>query len=453
MHPISRISSRSPGAIVRSSVLVLLTAAALTGGVHAQTTPSSEPLVQATSMTYLGGFALSNAWPSGTNNTFQYGGGSLAYYNDPKYGPSLYVNGHPNCGSCVGQVQIPSASPVNSANWSSLPMATTIQQPADITQGTLNNIMNGNNGNNNEVYGLLVGNGRILVGANNVYGVDGTISPPGQIADIAVQGSTSVSAGGVFSQWTTVGGSHFVGAIRSQAGWMAWIPSEWQSLVGGDALTGQGAIAVTGTTSSGASANVITSSNVGAVKPVPGITMVYYDVNVAAMCGSKGCEATQNSEFNLTGDIGGMLWVPGTRSILYVGGIGTGPYCYGTVADCGNTDTWRTEVKGPHAPPYRNQVWAFDANDFVKVKNGTLSPQAIQPYSYWALSGMAASPVGNTDGYVIGATIDPNTLRLYMTVDYGTTPRVEVWQINVGTATSSPAPTAVPDPPTAVSVH
>jgi hypothetical protein len=63
---------------------------------------------------------------------------------------------------------------------------------------------------------------------------------------------------------------------------------------------------------------------------------------------------------------------------------------------------------------------------------------------------MAASPVGNTDGIVAGATIDPNTLRLYMTVNYGTNPRVEVWQITL--PSGAQAPPSPPDPPTAVSV-
>jgi hypothetical protein len=429
--------------------MVLTAVLCLCGSAADAASPTTEPLITAADMTYLGGFALDPSWPNNTDNTFQYGGAGLAYYDDPKYGPSLFVVGHVYCGSCVGEVQIPPTSElVNSANWSALPMAKTIQPLTDITHGTLANIMNGNNGNANEIYGLLVVNGRILVGANNVYSTDGNVSPPGQIADLAVQGSTDISAPGVFSSWETVGGPHFVGGIRSQAGWLASIPAEWQSLLGGDVLTGEGAISITYTTSAGASANVINSADVGTTGVVPGTTLIYYNVNQHAMCGSFACESTQNPEFNLSTVISGMVFVPGSRTLLFVGGTGTGPYCYGSFTDCGSTDTWRNDVKGPHAPPYQDQVWAYDANDLVKVKEGSLAPEAIQPYAYWPLTTMAIAPVGQTDGVVDGATIDPSTLRLYMTVNYGAQPRVEVWQITLPSATPA-SPTA----PGNVAVH
>ena len=69
--------------------------------------------------------------------------------------------------------------------------------------------------------------------------------------------------------------------------------------------------------------------------------------------------------------ITGMVFPSGTRTVLFFGKHGMGNYCYGTGGssggDCFDPDD---SSKGIHSYPYRSQVWAYDANDLIAVKNG-----------------------------------------------------------------------------------
>jgi hypothetical protein len=222
---------------------------------------------------------------------------------------------------------------------------------------------------------------------------------------------------------------------------MAPVPPEWQSAFGGVAITGQFGLSVVGSTSSGPAVTVFNPDTVGSGSTVPGNTLLYFPLTHPA-CGSLGCEATQNTVFNLSSGYGGVAFPPGTRSVLFVGAQGIGPYCYGTALAC--NDPFMSDVKGPHAPPYRYQIWAYDANDLVAVKNGTKQSWEPRPYAQILLNEMPY----NDNNFVKGAAYDANTGHLYITQDYGSNPRVEVYQIKVDGVT-----TAQPMPPTAVSVQ
>ena len=52
-----------------------------------------------------------------------------------------------------------------------------------------------------------------------------------------------------------------------------------------------------------------------------------------------------------------------------------GAYCYDPT----------NSYKGPHAYPYRYQIWAYDLNDFAAVKAGTKQPWDVVPYGVWPL--------------------------------------------------------------------
>ncbi len=235
---------------------------------------------------------------------------------------------------------------------------------------------------------------------------------------------------------------------RAVGGFMTPIPAEWQSSLGGPALTGECCISIISTTSSGPSATVFDPNTVGSANPIKGTTVLYYPLS-NAVCGSVGCEATQNSIFNLTTRVGGMAFPPGTRTVMFVGATGVGPYCYGTALACGN-DTAMPDVKGPHAQPYQYQIWAYDANDLVAVKNGSKASYAPKPYGIWVLTEMLNS--GNPN--IAGAGYDPQTGLLFITQDYGANPRVEVYKVSGATLTSgSGVPSPTPNPPSNVQVQ
>ncbi len=413
-------------------LLVATAAASASGLAGAATAPASEPLVQQSDITYSGAFAL----PLGMfgSSSFDYGGHALAPYHDPSGKSTMYLEGHAQRPGNVAQVQIPSNF-VISSSWSSLPVASVLQNFADITNGNLGAVDPTNQYNPTFVYGLLPYNGRMIVGAANVYSASQQVSH-------GVAGLTVSSSG--FKGWYSVNSS---APARAVGGPMAPIPAEWQSLFGGPALTSLFGVSVVSSTSAGPTATVFNPNSVGSSNPIPGTTVLYYPISNPA-CGSLHCEATQNVIFNLTAGYGGLAFIPGTRTVLFVGTIGTGPYCYDTAAAC--NDPYMPDVKGPHAAPYRYQVWAYDANDLVAVKNGTKQTYQPQPYGIWVLNGMPNS----STAFIKGAAFDPVTGNLYITQDYGPSPRVEVYHINVSGASSTPPPTSTtPDPPTSVTVN
>jgi len=425
----ARLCSTAAGNRALRSLLGLCAALAL-GTVQAATAPSSEPLLQQSALTYMGAFALPTA-TYGTSS-FNYGGHGITPYHDPTTGQlTLFMEGHMQNPGMVAQVVVP-ASFVKSSNTSALPMATVVQNFADVTDGKLGSLDPTNPYNTSFVYGLLAYGGRLIVGASNSYSSSQTVSQ-------GVSG-LNLSAGNDFQGWFSMSAA---APARAVGGFMTPIPSEWQASFGGPALTGECCISIISSTSSGPSATVFDPAAVGSKNPIPGTTVLFYPLS-NAVCGAVGCEATTNSIFNLTTRVGGMAFIPGTRTVLFIGATGTGTYCYGTAVDCGN-DTAMPDVKGPHAQPYRYQIWAYDANDLVAVKNGaaTYSPK---PYGIWVLTDMPNSG----DPNIAGAGYDPQTGLLFITQDYGPSPRVEVYQVNGGAAVTASA--APPDPPSNVSV-
>jgi hypothetical protein len=74
---------------------------------------------------------------------------------------------------------------------------------------------------------------------------------------------------------------------------------------------------------------------------------------------------------------------------------------------------------GPHAYPYRDTVWAYDAADFVAVKNGKKKPWQVDPYAVWPFE----LPITYNDAYrqpIIGAwrlsgvAYDAKTQRIFV---------------------------------------
>jgi len=122
--------------------------------------------------------------------------------------------------------------------------------------------------------------------------------------------------------------------------------------------------------------------------------------------------------------MGGMAFPPGSRSLLFIGRQGLGPYCYGVGSDCGDP---ADNSKGTHAYPYQHQVWAYDANDLLAVKNGQKLPWEVQPYATWSLDDMDTSG----GAAIRGAGYDPSLGRLYIAQAYGDEPRIDVYQITV----------------------
>jgi len=385
-------------------IAALLGTQLLAGTAVAQT---GQPLVQQSDITYVGAFALPN-WDNGAkygSSFFEYGGHALTFFKDSSGRRTLYMEGHAQYPGNIGQVEIPASL----GTGGSLPMAKVLQNFVNV--GSFPD--SGSCATNPSfVYGMLGYGGRLIIANACSYGGSQTTSHG--------VGSLTLAQLG-FKGWYGFSGAKAV--PRALAGPMTLIPPDWQSAFGGPAFTGNCCISVTSSTSAGPSLTVFNPADVGVTNPIPGKTVLFYPLS-NPVCGSANCEQKQSSVYNLTTVYGGAAFPSGTRSVLFVMATGTGPYCYGSASDCGN-DSALSDVKGPHAQPYRYQILAYDANDLVAVKNGSKQTYDPKPYGTFVLEGMAYS----RDDKIRGAAFDQETGRLYIAQSYNEDPRIEVYQI------------------------
>jgi hypothetical protein len=132
--------------------------------------------------------------------------------------------------------------------------------------------------------------------------------------------------------------------------------------------------------------------------------------------------------WNGTSVVGGVTFPSGTRSVLFFGHHGTGPFCYGEGGATGECPDPANDSKGNHAFPYKFVVWAYDANDLAAVKAGQREAWNVWPYAIWDLT----LPY-TTAGYAIlkGAAFDPQTGRIYVAAGFSDADRpvIHVFQV------------------------
>ena len=366
---------------------------------------SAAPLVQQSNLVYQGAFRVPQGTTTGTG-TFSYGGTSLAF--NPANN-SLFMIGHDWYQYSV-EIKIPAI--VNSDNINSLNTATILQSFKDPVEGNLGAI-NQSDPNAKKIGGQLVYNGNLYIAGYSYYDGAGTqstshfVRPLNLSATGQVQGPVKV-------------GNQYPGFV---SGYMTQIPSEWQSLFGGPALTGNCGLSIASIQSNGPAASVFDPTTIGKINPVSAVPVVGYPYG--HQLGPGG--ATTNPYYNSATKIRGIVFPTETRSVLFFGRHGVGTYCYGTGTECNDP---ADNSKGTHAYPYKYQVWAYDANDLLAVKNGTKQQYAIQPYSIWNFN----LPFENTsDQHLIGgAAYDAQTNMIYISQqcsDANCTPIIHAFKV------------------------
>jgi len=330
--------------------------------------PSALPLLTKDGLRYRGGFRMPGEAMMGAN--FDYGGSPIAF-NPAKN--SLFVG---NVDGKVAEISIP--NPVNSDNAKAMEMATYLQ-PAfvDPTEGHLKEVST----SDIVLYGLLVYGNR-LIGAVSIY-----YDASNKQRRSHFSRSLSLTTPS-FSGWSQVWETERTGLV---SGWMSLVPTEWQSRLGGPAITGQCCIPIVARTSYGPAAFAFNPALVGQ-PTVPAQPLVYYDSNHTTL----GRWEDQNPAYGMTARIGGVAIIAGTRTALFVGSTGLGAACYGSgtadkaAADASPTDNICYDPddsnQGNHAYPYRYQIWAYDLNDFAAVKSGAKRPWEVVPYGVWPLT-------------------------------------------------------------------
>jgi len=389
---------------------------------YAQT---SLPRVALSNLVYQGAFRV----PQGSTDqtSYNYGGTALGYNSSNN---SLFMVGH-DWYQRSAEISIPTI--INSTNISSLNTATLRQNFADATEGKLNQI-NPNDTNSKKVGGQLVYNSKLYVSAYSYYDGAGTQSSSHFARPIDLSTTGQVTG-------PVRVGSQYPGFV---SGYMTQIPSEWQSLFGGPALTGNCCNSILSVQSNGPAASVFNPSNVGVVNPVPATPVVGYPSSNPL----SGWNTT-NPYFNGTTRVTGIVFPSGTQSVLFFGRHGVGTFCYGGGAECNDP---ADSSKGTHAYPYKYQIWAYDANDLLAVKNGTKQQWEPRPYAVWNFN----LPFESTNGAhkIGGVDYDPSTGRIYVAQgceDANCGPIIHVFEVNVGTP--PPSDTTPPSPPTALKVQ
>ena len=373
--------------------------------------PSDQPLIQQSDIVYQGAFRVPVEDNAGCNSStyqhcFWYGGYALSYNPERN---SLFFGGHVYT-QTLGEISIPSTISLSST-------ATVLQNLADPTEGNLGTV-----GPDPKLYGSLVYNNRLIVTGATYYGPSGN-----QLRSHGASGLNLSNAGdfqGFYSMNSAAG-------PRAVSGWMTTIPPEWQPLLGGPALTGHCCTPGNQDTSNGPAATIFNPDDVGVKNPIPGTTLIYYpfpDHPIARY-------DTQNLYYNLATVIRGIAFPQGSRSVLFFGRQGTGPYCYGEGGVSGQCYDPVDSSKGTHAYPYRYQVWAYDANDLLLVKNGQKQSWEIMPYAVWELTGIDSTGSAT----ISGAAYDSLNKRVFITTNYGDNPIVHVYKINIPGATPPPA--------------
>jgi hypothetical protein len=194
---------------------------------------------------------------------------------------------------------------------------------------------------------------------------------------------------------------------------MAIVPQAWRNLFGGPALTGECCINISSGSSNGPAAFSWNPDNLAANETVT--TQFYYPPQQPL-----GVWNSQNPYWNGTTLMAGMVFLENTRTILYVGRHGTGPFCYGNggatppVSAPGGAKWCYDPVdsaKGGHAYPYVYQLWAYDANDLQQVMAGKRAPWSVTPYAVWNPPDL---PFAAPDHRLNGVAYDPTTSRLFI---------------------------------------
>ena len=350
-------------------------------------------------LSYEGAFRLPATESNG--DSFSFAAGPLAFNPD---GQSLFVGARSRR---VAEVSIPQL--VNSPEIGALPMASYLQPFADPSDGRLTDIAS----TGISLSGLLVhdrqlfGSGLIYYDANNTQ-TQSHFARPLKLGEPSVKKLVRV--------WQN-GKSGFV------AGYMASVPPEWQSRLGGPAITGQCCIAIITRSSWGPAAFAFDPAEVTAGKDASAQPLVYYPQDHPTLGPWEG----SNPTFGGTMQVGGVALIAGTRTALFIGRNGMGPFCYGNgtkdqaLASSRSTGNERycfdptNSDKGQHAYPYRYQMWAYDLAELAEVRAGRRDPWSVKPYGVWPFE----LPISEPGVRIGGVAYDAARQRIFIAQTQG----------------------------------
>lgn len=356
------------------------------------TDPTNLRRLEFSDLVYEGAFRLPSV---DEGDSFSFGGKPLAYNPDNN---SLFVGTH---SGKIAEVTIPEPA---KAALSALPSSSYLQAFSDPAAGRMKDVAE----EGVSLGGLLVyerqllGTGVIYYDANNTQTVSHFARP-------LLLGEPSAP------KMVRVGQSGRTGFV---AGYMATVPPEWQSRLGGPAITGQCCLPIMSRTSLGPAAFVFDPAEVTAGKSAAAEPLLYYPKDHPTL----GNWEASNPTYGGTMQLGGAALINGTRTALFAGRNGLGEFCYGHGTSDeslhgkrgpdGETQCFdpTTTDKGQHAYPYRYQFWAYDLSELAEVRAGRRDPWEVKPYGVWPFE----LPFPEPQVKVGGVAYDPARQRVFV---------------------------------------
>lgn len=353
-------------------------------------------LIEASDLRYVGAFRLPRgSFGAPVHDGFAYGGTALAYHRGQG---SLFLVGH-DWHQLVAEVRIPSIT--NARRVDGLATAAVVQPFADVTEGNRGRIKE-----RGGVYAATAKIGGLLVHEGKLYGtVFAYYDGASEAALSHFRSGLKLSAVGDFEGMFRVGEQNpgFV------AGYMASVPADWVSALGGQVLTGSCCLSVIGRTSLGPAAASLDPSELRPSAGAPASLLVGYPL--AHPLDGQGWDTT-NGFANGSTEVKGLVFPEGSRSLLFFGRHGAGPFCYGTGEECKDP---ADGSKGTHGYPYRYQAWAYDARDLAEVRTEGRKPWSVRPTSVWTFD----LPFDTGGARIGGAAYDPDRGRVFLSQLHG----------------------------------
>jgi len=396
------------------------------------------PLFALKDLKYLGGFRL----PEGAfgSSTFDFAGNGLTFNPDKK---SLFLASNPNNGLHVAEISIPEVLRIDGKT-NQMSVARVLQPFVDLgrlltinSDGKKSNPVLGSEELN--LGGLLVADGGLTGSMFNGYiGAEPGTSTHTHFRTSTLNLSTLTQA--TFQGLLDIrsASDHVTGRVR--AGYMARVPDQWQAWIGAEYVTGDGG------------QNRIQFSSAGpalfgfdAADPEGSSTrpLIYYPLSNPLQWLDPGWNKAVPTQllFNGTSQIDGVVFAPGTRSVLFIGSNGVSSIGYGSGATF--RDTAR-QYQGYHSlnGAYRYQIWSYDIDEIAAVRNGVKQPWQVKPTIFHF-----DLPVPEASKYLGGVAFDASTGRMYLAqkaAGSGYTPVIHVFQLGIPPAMKSAVKSSSP---------
>lgn len=340
------------------------------------------PRIQQANLTYLGMSTLPVVTGQCDTSSQNQTGAGMSYNPAGNGGAGSFILTGPLTSVCLTEIAIPTVG--------STP-AVLQAYDYDVLSGA-NYSIDADCGNGCYPGGHIIHNGSLYINVYSLYS--------------SWQNNTQFSHSTTFSNNSGQTGPLRIGTTsdfqRALGGYIDQIPVEHQSKLGGAYVTGMGYQSVISSTSFGPGLAVYTPGST--TDPVVWL-MRYDDANQSMpwagnaefpACTGAGNRCRWDTQTpgqplaNGTSSLGGMTFIEGSDTVAFVMTSGTGEVCYKESCTPAHADPGCNVPGDGHlAAPTKYILMFFDVDDLASVKNGTINPWDVSPYTAFSIANWA----------------------------------------------------------------